>query len=410
MSEDYDVLIVGGGHGGSQAAAALRQHGFQGSVALIDEERDPPYDRTPLSKEYLLGEKAFDRLLFRAEAAWTEMGVALHLGCKATAVDAQARTVELDGGRTFGFGRLIWAAGGAPRRLICLGHDLEGVHYVRNRADVDRLLSELDAVRDVVVVGGGYIGLEAAAGLIKLGKAVALVEAQNRLLARVSGEPLSRFYETEHRAHGVDVRLGASADRIIGDGGRVTGVQLVGGEILNAQMVVVGVGIIPSAQPLIAAGAAGGNGVRVDGFCTTSLADIYAIGDCAEHPNRFSSRGFVRLESVQNAKDQADTAAKAICGRPEAYASVPWFWSNQYDLRLQTVGLAEGYDQIVTRGDPASRSFSCVYLRGGRVSALDCVNAVRDYAQGKALVLAGARPNLEDLKDTAKPLRELAVS
>jgi 3-phenylpropionate/trans-cinnamate dioxygenase ferredoxin reductase subunit len=273
------------------------------------------------------------------------------------------------------------------------------------------MIEQLDSTRNVVVIGGGYIGLEAAAVLSKLGKSVTVLEAQDRVLARVAGEDLSRFYEAEHRAHGVDVRLGVMLEQLVGADGQVTGVRLQDGSVLPADMVIVGIGIIPAVAPLLAAGAQDRNGVLVDEFCRSELPDVFAIGDCAAHLNRYCAAASpLRLESVQNANDQAKTVAKFIVGQAEAYDAVPWFWSDQYDLKLQTVGLAVGYDQTVLRGDPASRSFSVVYLKQGRVLALDCVNLVRDYVQGKALVKAGSMPDLAALADSATPLKALLAA
>ncbi len=407
MSQLFDILIVGAGHGGAQAAIALRQRGFAGTLAIVGEEPELPYERPPLSKDYLAGDKPFERIMIRPAAYWAEREVAMLTGMRVNAVDAAAHRVTLSGGETIDYGKLIWATGGHPRRLTLSGHDLVGVHGVRSREDVDRMIGELASTTEVVVIGGGYIGLEAAAVLTKLGKHVTVLEALDRVLARVAGEPLSRFYEAEHRAHGVDVRLGCSVECIEEADGRATGVRLATGEVLPAQMVIVGIGIIPAVEPLIAAGAAGGNGVAVDEHCRTSLPDIYAIGDCAAHSNAFADGATIRLESVQNANDQATLVAKAITGEPEAYKAVPWFWSNQYDLRLQTVGLSIGHDDAVVRGDIASRSFSIVYLRQGRVIALDCVNAVKDYVQGRALVVAGAKVDPERLADASVPLKEL---
>jgi 3-phenylpropionate/trans-cinnamate dioxygenase ferredoxin reductase subunit len=406
--ERFEVLIVGAGHGGAQAAIALRQRKFEGTIAIIGEEPEIPYERPPLSKEYLAGDKAFERILIRPPAFWQERAVAMLTGRRVSSVDPQAHEIATGDGRRIGYGQLIWAAGGHARRLTCSGGDLAGVHSVRSRADVDQMMAELDATTRVCVIGGGYIGLEAAAVLTKLGKAVTVLEAQERVLARVAGTALSRFYEAEHRAHGVDVRLGVTVEGIDGQDGRVTGVRLASGEIVPAEMVIVGIGIIPAVEPLLAAGAEGGNGVAVDEHGRTSLPDIWAVGDCALHANPCAEGLPIRLESVQNANDMATCVARAITGEAEAYHAVPWFWSNQYDLKLQTVGLSAGHDQEIVRGDPASRSFSIVYLKQGRVVALDCVNATKDYVQGRGLIIGHAAPDPARLADVSMPLKELA--
>jgi len=407
-----DIVIVGAGHGGAQAAIALRQHGFGGSIALVGREPEIPYERPPLSKDYLAGEKSFDRICIRPSAFWDDKHVALHLGTEVRAVDPAAHQLTTAAGETIAYGQLIWAAGGDARRLTCAGGDLAGVHSIRNRADVDRLMAELQAgARRAVVIGGGYIGLEAAAVLTKLGVHVTLLEALPRVLARVAGETLSHFYEAEHRAHGVDLRCDAAVDHLTGSDGRVTGVALADGAILPADIVIVGIGIVPAVAPLIAAGADGGNGVRVDTLCRTTLPDVYAIGDCALHANDFADGALIRLESVQNANDMANTVARAICGDPQPYAATPWFWSNQYDLKLQTVGLSAGHDETIVRGDPATRSFSVLYLKNGRLLALDCVNLVRDYVHGRKLV--EARMTVSDrarLADASAPLKDLIAA
>ncbi len=410
MTDRYDVLIVGAGHAGAQAAIMLRQLKFEGTIGLLGAEPEPPYERPPLSKDYLAGEKAFERLLIRPLAFWDERNVTLLLGERVSAVDPAGHSVTLGDGETIGYGRLVWATGGTPRLLPCPGAECADVHAVRTRADVDRMMATLDKVTNVAVVGGGYIGLEAAAVLTKLGKKVTVFEALDRVLARVAGEPLSRFYEQEHRDHGVDVRLSVGVDCFTVESNRLTGVQLADGSHVPADLAIVGIGIIPEIAPLLAAGAAGGNGVDVDAHCRTSLPDVFAIGDCAAHENRFAGGAHIRLESVQNANDQANVAARAILGDLTAYDAVPWFWSNQYDLRLQTVGLSMGYDATVLRGDVANRSFSLIYLKGGRVIALDCVNATKDYVQGRALVLAGATIAPEALADAATPLKELLAA
>ena len=404
-----DVVIVGGGHAGAQAAIALRTNGFTGSVAMIGRESEPPYERPPLSKEYFAREKTFDRLYIRQPQFWGEKDVGLKLSTEVTAVDPAAKSLTLSDGSTYTYGKLIWAAGGDPRRLSCKGADLSGLHAVRTRADCDQLMGEIDGgVNNIVIIGGGYIGLEAAAVLTKLGCKVTLLEALPRVLARVAGPDLSAFYEKEHRDHGVDLRTNVAVESIEGEG-RITGVKLADGEVIPAEAVIVGIGIVPAIGPLIAAGAAVANGVDVDEYCRTSLPDVYAVGDCAAFACDFAGGTVMRVESVQNANDQATCVAKAICGDEQPYHALPWFWSNQYDLKLQTAGLSVGYDATITRGDPATRSFSIVYLKGGKVIALDCVNSVKDYVQGRKLVEAGVSPDPAQLADPAVALKDVAL-
>jgi 3-phenylpropionate/trans-cinnamate dioxygenase ferredoxin reductase subunit len=407
MSE-ADIVIVGSGHAGAQAAIALRQQGFAGSILVIGRETVEPYERPPLSKDYLAGDKPFERLLIRPPAFWQERAIALMLGATVTKVDPKERELTIARGNPVRYGTLIWATGGDARRLSCVGAQLTGVHAVRDKPDADRLMAQLArGDRRAVVIGGGYIGLEAAAVLVKQGCSVTVLEHQPRLLSRVAGPDLADFYAAEHRAHGVDLRLETEVDCIVGDNDRATGVRLASGEEIPADIVVVGIGIVPAVGPLIAAGAAGSNGVDVDEFCRTSLPQVFAIGDCAAHANDFADGAVIRLESVQNAHDMASVAAHHICGDPVPYHAVPWFWSNQYDLRLQTVGLALGHDATVLRGDPATRSFSVIYLRHGKVIALDCVNRTKDYVQGRKLVEARSVVDPAQLADTDVPLKDM---
>ncbi len=406
--EQADVVIVGAGHGGAQCAIALRQNGFEGTIAVIGREPEYPYERPPLSKEYFAREKTFDRLYIRPPTFWAEKGVEFRLSTEVTDVDPVAKQLTLSDGSTLGYGKLVWAAGGDPRRLSCPGADLAGIHAVRTREDCDRLMAEVDnGVRNIAVIGGGYIGLEAAAVLTKLGCKVTLLEALPRVLARVAGEELSAFYEKEHRDHGVDLRTGVTVEALEGDGATVSGVKLGDGEMIPAEAVIVGIGIVPAVGPLIKAGAAGANGVDIDEYCRTSLPDVYAIGDCAAFACDFAGGMVMRVESVQNANDQATCVAKAICGDEKVYHAFPWFWSNQYDLRLQTAGISAGFDSTVIRGSPEDRSFSVVYLKDGKVIALDCVNMVKDYVQGRKLVEGGVQPDLDRLADASVPLKEL---
>lgn len=406
----FDVVIVGAGHGGAAAAIALRQQGFTGTILMIGGEAEPPYERPPLSKEYLAKEKPFERLYIRPAQFWAEKKIDLLLSTEGVEVDPGTRMLRLSDGGTVRYDKLIWATGGDARKLTCEGSDLAGVHTIRNRPDVDRLAAELDGGRkQVVVIGGGYIGLEAAAVLVKLGCRVTLIEALDRVLARVAGPQLSAFYEAEHRARGVELLTGTLVERLTGANGQVTGVELASGEVIPAEIAIVGIGVIPAIAPLQAAGALCGNGVEVDEVCRTSLPGIYAIGDCAAFACRHADGAMMRVESVQNANDMAITVAKSICGVDQPYVALPWFWSNQYDLRLQTVGLNTGYNQVVLRGRMEDRSFSIVYLKNGTVRALDCVNAVKDYVQGRKMIEAGGHYDLESLADAAVPLKDLLV-
>jgi 3-phenylpropionate/trans-cinnamate dioxygenase ferredoxin reductase component len=407
---DRDIVIVGSGHGGAQAAVALRQNGFEGSILIISRDDELPYERPPLSKEYLASEKSFERLLIRPQQFWIDKEVELRLGSEVVEVDAEKRTLTLSDGKLVSYAKLIWAAGGEPRKLTCSGAELAGVHAIRSRSDVDRLLVELNGGdKKVVVIGGGYIGLEAAATLNKLGCEVTVLEALPRVLARVAGEHLSSFYQDVHRTHGVDLRLETFVDCLEGEAGKINRVRLNDGSSMPADLVIVGIGIVPSVQPLIAAGAAGIDGVYVDPLCRTTLDDIYAIGDCAAHASKWADGEIIRLESVQNATDMATVVAKAICGDEQEYTAFPWFWSNQFDLKLQTAGLSLGYDTTVMRGDPAEKKFSVVYLKGGRVLALDCVNSMKDFVQGKKLVEQRASPDAVNLADAKVPLKDLLL-
>jgi 3-phenylpropionate/trans-cinnamate dioxygenase ferredoxin reductase subunit len=280
---------------------------------------------------------------------------------------------------------------------------------VRSRADVDGIRDALASTSKVVVAGGGYIGLEVAASLVKLGKQVVVIEATERVLARVAGPKLSSFFEAAHRSCGVEIRTRSQIVAVAGENGRVSGVHLHNGDIIAAQMLIVGIGIVPAVAPLLDCGAEGGNGVAVDEHCRTSLPDIYAVGDCALHVNRHARNTALRIESVQNAVDQANVAAKAIVGKPVAYDATPWFWSNQYELRLQTIGLSAGHDAEVVRGDPATSTFSVVYLRQGKVIALDCVNAPRDYVQGRKLVAEGIACDQALLGDASVSLKSFCA-
>lgn len=389
MIKKTDILIVGAGQAGAYVAIALRHQGFSGSITVVGDEASSPYERPPLSKEYFNGEKSFKRLLIRPETFWDEKTIELRKKERVISLDASLHCVTTDKGETIQYNTCIWAAGGQPRRLACPGANLKGVYGFRTHEDADAILAHLDKAERIVVIGGGYIGLESASALIKKGKSVTLLEVGSRVLARVAGKTISNYFENQHRKKGVDLRLGVGIDQLIGTE-HVEAVRLANGEEIRCDVVIVGIGIMPSVEPLLTAGAKGGNGVEVNEFCQTSLPDVYAIGDCALHYNRFANGAAVRLESVQNANDHAVVAAKAINGKGVAYDAMPWFWSSQYDDKLQTIGLSIGYDEEVIKGDPTSDCFSVYYLRDGCVIAVDCVNSAKDFMQGRKLILEKA--------------------
>ncbi|MFN3945785.1 MAG: NAD(P)/FAD-dependent oxidoreductase [Allosphingosinicella sp.] len=403
----FDVVIVGAGHAGAQCAVALRQQGFDGSIALVGAEPDPPYDRTCLSKDYLAGTKPFERMLLRPPGFWAERNIAHLSDTTIVAVRPDLREVRTSAGERIGWTWLIWAAGGKPRRLSCPGVQHAGVHTIRSRADVDMITKELPGADQVTIVGGGYVGLETAAVLAAAGKRVTLVHSSPRLLSRVAGEPVARFLEQEHRRRGVDVRTSMTVTEIEGRGGRVEAVRLSDGSRVRSQLVIVGIGILPCVELLREAGARGTDGVDVDDHCRTSIPGTLAIGDCAAHPNRYAGRP-IRIESIQNANDQAATAARLIAGKPQPYDALPWFWSHQYEFKLQSAGLAAGHDDMIVRGDPSDGSFSVVYLRDDVPVALDAINAVRDFIQGKHLIQQRL-PICRRRLASGEPLKDLAA-
>ena len=366
MPLSQHILIAGGGHAGAQVAISLRQNGFAGAITIVNREDALPYERPPLSKEYLAKERSFERMHIRPAEYWQEKEIEVATGCEVAAVDPLARRAKLSDGRELSYGKLVWACGGSSRMLACEGAELRGIHSIRTRSDIDAIEAELgETPKRVGIVGGGYIGLEAAASLRKLGHDVVLLEALPRVLARVAGEQISQFFAQQHIEHGVDLRLDCGVRSFAGSDGHVTNIFLASGERLACDMAIMGIGIVPEIGALVAAGAEHGNGVKVDRFCHSSLPDIYAIGDCAEHVNPYADGAEIRLESVQNAHDMAATVAKHICGIEEPYTALPWFWSNQYDLKLQTAGLSLGHDEAVLRGNPADGKFSVVYLKNG---------------------------------------------
>ncbi len=396
------IVVVGAGQAGSSLVVKLRNLGFGGGITLIGEEPAPPYQRPPLSKAYLLGEMTPERLYLRPGTFYGEQNINLRLGRRVDAVDPVARTVAT-GDETLAYDQLALTTGSVPRRLpAAIGGDLGGVHTVRSLADVDAMAGEFAAGRRVLIVGGGYIGLEAAAVAAGKGLSVTLVEMAGRILQRVAAPETSGYFRALHRSHGVDVIEGVGLDRLTGDG-RVTGAKLADGRVLDVDFVIIGVGIVPATALAEAAGLEIENGIRTDATGRTSDPSIWAAGDCASFPFRGAR---IRLESVPNAIDQAEVVAENMLGANRDYVASPWFWSDQYDVKLQIAGLNTGYDDVVTRaGEGGSVSFW--YYRGDALIAVDAMNAARDYMIAKRLIEAGKSPDKGVIADPATNMKAL---
>jgi 3-phenylpropionate/trans-cinnamate dioxygenase ferredoxin reductase component len=410
VREMYDVLIVGSGQAGVQTALSLRQGGFTGTIGVIGAEEHLPYERPPLSKSFLRGEAEVDEFLFRSADYWEKNGIELVLGRVVESVDPESRQVLIEDGHRVRYGHLVWAAGGRARTLSLPGADLDGVFSLRTYLDAASLRDKLGTSRRAVIIGGGYIGLEAAAAFAERGVEVTVIEVQERLLARVTCAEVSAFYANLHRSHGTRILLSSGVEQILGSDGRVTGVELSDGTRLDADFVIIGVGLIPNVEPLSAAGIRTTNGVDVDAHCRTSAPGIFAIGDCANLESSFAGGARVRLESVPNAVEHGKIVANAILSMPAPATAAPWFWSHQFDVKLQTVGLQGGHDETVVRGNPDSGKFSVVYLRNGQVIALDCINSVADFAQGKQLVQKAITATRDELADPSIPLKNLLTT
>jgi 3-phenylpropionate/trans-cinnamate dioxygenase ferredoxin reductase subunit len=384
-----DVVIVGASHGGSEIAARLRQGGFAGSIALLGAEPFLPYQRPPLSKAFLAGQTTTDQLVIRSGAAYEKARIDWYPSTMVETIDREAHRLHLASGDWFDYGKLVLATGGRPRRLTIPGAELKGLHYMRSIADVDGLRPAFVPGARLVIVGGGYIGLEVAAVAVKSGLEVEIVEFAPRVLARVAGPELSAFYEQAHRAAGVKFRLSTGVDGFepsAENPEHVGAVRCGDGTLLPADLVLVAVGLVPNVELAQAAGLAMGNGIAVDEFCRTSDPDILAIGDCTEFPLPFVDGRRLRLESVPNAVEQARVAASVLNGDPKPYNAVPWFWSDQYQLKLQSVGLSQGHDAVVIRPARTPDGFVAFYLQAGRMIAADCVNSVLEFNLAKRLV------------------------
>lgn len=382
------VVVVGGGQAGAQAIFSLRQGGFTGSITLFGEEATLPYQRPPLSKAYMLGDMAEERLYFKLRAWYEENGVDTRLSTKVTSIDRDTKAVHTDRGDRETYDALILSTGSRPRPLPLPGAKLAGVHDLRTLADVERLRAAMISGARLVIIGAGYIGLEAAAVARKMGVEVTVLEMAPRVLARVTSQTMSSFFEAEHRAHGVDVKVNARLESLLGRDGKVSAAVLVDGTEIPADVVLVGIGILPNQELAADAGLECENGIKVDEVGRTGDPSIYAIGDCANRPiEPYGHTG--RLESVHNAIEQGKTVVSAILGQTAPKLDCPWFWSDQYDLKLQIAGLSQGFDDMIMRGQIEDRKFAVFYFRNERLIAVDAINSAPEFLASKTIIMSG---------------------
>jgi len=401
------VIIVGAGHAAGQAVASLRAEGYEGPITVIGDEPYIPYQRPPLSKKFLAGELDLERVYFKPPEFYEKSNAEMVLGKRVVEIERPKKLVHLDDGTTRAYDKLILATGSRVRELNVPGADLDGVFYLRTVDDVDAIRAKFNEGGKMVVVGGGYIGLEVAAVARQHGLDVTVLEMAPIVLARVVDPIVSAFYTRVHTEAGVKIENGVAVQGFEGSNGKIEKVDCADGKKFDANFVVVGVGIIPNIELAEGAGLKVENGIYVDEFCQTSDPDIYAIGDCSNHPNALLGKR-LRLESVHNALEQGKTAAASICGKAKAYAQVPWFWSDQYDLKLQIVGLSAGYDQAVVRGNPEKdRSFAVFYLRDGVMIASDAVNRAPEHMMSRKFIAEKAKIPAERLADESISMKEM---
>ncbi|MDE2265307.1 MAG: FAD-dependent oxidoreductase [Alphaproteobacteria bacterium] len=398
------IVIIGAGQAGAQAVTSLRAEGFAGAIAMIGDEPFAPYQRPPLSKAYLMGTLERARLFLKPETFYREANCELILGVSVRVIDRKARTVALTDGRTLSYDMLLLATGTRVRRIKCPGADLAGIHYLRSIEDVDGLHAVFQPGKRLAIVGGGYIGLEVAAVAAKHGLDVMVFEAMDRVMARAVSKPVSDFFEQAHRTAGVKLMLNTGVEAF--EGASHLEAVRASGAAYPADIALVGIGVVPNMDLAKDADLACEDGIVVDQNCATADPAIFAAGDCTWHVGREGVP--LRLESVQNAIDQAKHAAYAMLGKPKIYSEVPWFWSDQYDLKLQIAGLARSRDQIVVRGDPGTRKFAVFHLRDAAVVAVEAVNAASEYLVGRKLIVAGARVAPERLADVSIPMKSIA--
>jgi 3-phenylpropionate/trans-cinnamate dioxygenase ferredoxin reductase component len=398
------IVIIGGGQAGAQSVDTLRREGFAGRLVLICEEDMLPYQRPPLSKKFLSGELTADRLLFRHRAFYDEHAIELKLGVRATRLATGARRIALSNGEEIAYDRLLMCLGSLPRSLSCPGSDLPGIHYLRGIADVAGIQQGLKPGARAVIVGGGYIGLEVAATARHMGCAVTVLEMADRVMNRVVASNVSEYFAHEHRTQGVKIICNSRVVRLEGSG-RVERVICADGSMYPADLLIVGVGVVANSQLAIDAGIKCENGIVVDEYCRTSDPAVFAAGDCTNYFSpRYQTR--VRLESVDNAFEQSKVAALNMLDRQTVYDRVPWFWSDQFDNKLLIVGVSQGHDQQLTRGDPATRSFSVCYIMGGELLAIEAINHSKDYMAGRKLIAERMRPDLDKLADPSVSIKD----
>jgi 3-phenylpropionate/trans-cinnamate dioxygenase ferredoxin reductase subunit len=397
------MVIIGAGQGAGQAAASFRQEGYEGEVIVLGDEAFPPYQRPPLSKAYLSGELPIEKVYVRAEKFYADKNITMRTNTRVTSIDPDGHTVTTEAGDTIGYEKLMIATGSRPRILNIEGSDLAGIHYLRTIADVDGIRDAMGDVKNIVIVGGGYIGLEVASVAVKSGKNVSVLEMEERILQRVTTPEMSEYYHNLHESRGLNILTKTTVSGFAGENDKVTQV-LCGDQAIEADLVIVGIGIIPNIELAQDAGLACENGITVDDHCQTSNPDIYAIGDCTNHPNPLLNRR-LRLESVPNAMEQARVAVTNMLGGNKVYAAVPWFWSDQYELKLQMVGFSADGDTQVVRGDKAANEFAVFYLKDGKVVAADAVNAPREFMVAKQLYGVDVDP--ADLENPETDLKTL---
>jgi 3-phenylpropionate/trans-cinnamate dioxygenase ferredoxin reductase subunit len=401
------IVIAGAGHAAGQLVASLRQGGYSGRIAMVGEEAFPPYQRPPLSKKYLSGDLAVERLFLRPLKFYADQNVDLYLGRRVESIDTAGKIAVLDDDQRLSYDKLVLATGSRVRRLQLPGSELSGIHYLRSIDDVDAIRTQFKKGARLVIIGAGYIGLEVAAVAAQAGLEVRVLELAERVMERAVTPTTSGFYADVHRQAGVDLRLNtAPPKRFIGQE-NIQAVEDASGQQHAADLVIIGVGVMPAIELAERAGLPCDNGILVDELCRTANADVLAIGDCTRHPNALLGRQ-LRLESVHNAQEQAKTAAALICGEQKPYQQIPWFWSDQYDLKLQIAGLSDGYDQSVQRGDPASRSFAVLCLKDGKLAAVEAVNSAREFIWSKKLIAAGVPVTPDDLADEQRNFKEIA--